>query len=198
MNTVVGPFPAGRVRTVGIVLLVIAFFGALWGVIGALALPGNPLPVVVLVAAVTVALLACAVRFFRLSRRLPRSSEGPGSNPFKTRAYVLSVLFEAVGIPVAAVVLNSAGYPGAVVSAVAAIVGLHFFGLIPAFGSWRFAALGGAMVFLALLSLLLPAGTGAGGNPRGAAVGLGCALLLWASVLPLIVSTWRGAGARLG
>ena len=151
---------------------------------------------VILVTAVTVALLVSAVHFFRVSRRLPQLSEGGGTNPFSTRAYRLAVLFEVVAIPVSAAVLNNTGHPGAVVSAVAAIVGLHFFGLIPAFRSWRFAALGGSMVLLALLSLLFPSGVDAGAaNLRGAVVGLGCALLLWASILPLVVSTWREANA---
>lgn len=152
-------------------------------------------------AVVTAAFLLVAARFFRLSRCLPLSPTGAGTNPFRTRAYRLAVLFEAVAIPVAAVALNDAGYPGAVVSAIAAIVGLHFFGLIPAFRSWRFAAVGGAMVAVGLLSLLLLSGAGASGadsgaDPRGAAVGLGCALVLWIGVLPLMVSTWRQAGAR--
>jgi hypothetical protein len=50
------------------------------------------------------------------------------------------------------VALSGAGYPEAVVSAVAVIVGLHFFGLVPAFKSRQFAAVGGAMVSTWLLS----------------------------------------------
>jgi hypothetical protein len=111
----------------------------------------------------------------------------------------LAVLFEVVAIPLAAAVLNKAGHPDVVVSAVAAIVGLHFFGLVPAFGSWGFAAVGGAMVLVGALSLLLPAGPeGGGASPRGALVGLGGALVLWLGVLPPLVSTWRRAGVRSG
>lgn len=187
---------APQVRGVAMVLLITAFFGALWGLIGAAALPnGLSLPATLLVVAVTVALLVAGVWFIRLSRRLPNPSIGVGANPFGTRAYRLAVLFQVVGIPAAAIVLNNIGHPGAVVSAVAAIVGLHFFGLIPAFESWRFAAVGGAMVLIGLLSLLLPYGAG-GTSPRGALVGLGCAVVLWAGVLPLLVSTWRQAGAQ--
>jgi hypothetical protein len=177
-------------------VLITTFFGALWGIIGALALSAGSLLAVILATAVTVALLACAAYFFRVSRRLPQLSEGRGTDPFVTRPYRLAVLFEAVAIPVSAIVLNNTGHPGAVVSAVAAIVGIHFFGLIPAFKSWRFAVLGGSMVLLALVSLLVPSGAGSSGaNPRGAVVGIGCALLLWASILPLMISTWRAANA---
>lgn len=196
MSIGTGHLSAGRARTTGFVVLITTFFGALWGIIGGLALSGGSTLAVILVTAITVALLVCAARFFRLSQRLPQSSEGLGANPFGTRAYRLAVLFEVVAIPASAVVLNNTGHPGAVVSAVAAIVGLHFFGLIPSFKSWRFALLGGSMVLLALLSLLFPSGADAGGaNLRGAVVGLGCALLLWASILPLIISTWRTANA---
>ncbi len=98
------------------------------------------------------------------------------------------------GAPISAAVLNNAGYPEAVISAVAVIVGLHFFGLIPAFRSRRFAAVGGATVAVGLLSLVLPTGTAA--SPRGALVGLGCALVLWVSAFPPLVSTVRRAEAR--
>lgn len=195
MGTDTERFSAGRARTAGIVVLITTFFGALWGIIGALALSAGLL-VVIVATAITVALLACAAYFFHISQRFPQLSEGSGANPFGTRPYRLAVLFEAVAIPASAVVLNNTGHPGAVVSAVAAIVGIHFFGLIPAFKSWRFAVLGGSMVLLALVSLLVPSGVGlSGANPRGAVVGLGCALLLWASILPLMISTWRAANA---
>ena len=187
---------APQVRGVAMVLFITAFFGALWGLIGAAALPsGSSLPATLLVVAVTAVLLVAGVRFVRLSRRLPNPSTGVNANPFGTRAYRLAVLFQIVGIPASAVVLNNIGYPGAVVSAVAAIVGLHFFGIIPAFKSWRFAAVGGAMVSIGLLSLLLPY-EAAGTSPRGALVGLGCAIVLWAGALPLLVSTWRQVGVR--
>ena len=198
MSQTANPSTAPRVRGTAMVLLITAFFGALWGLIGAAALPdGTSLPATVVVVAVTAALLAAAIRLFRLSRRSPSPSSGVGTNPnpFGTRAYRLAVLFQIVAIPLAAVVLNSAGYPGAVVSAVAVIVGLHFFGLVPAFGSRRFAAVGGAMVAVGLLSLLVSSGAG-GMSPRGALVGLGCALVLWAGVFPQLASAWRLAESR--
>ena len=80
--------------------------------------------------------------------------------------------------------------------AVAAIVGLHFFGLIRAFQSWRFAVVGAVMVLLALLSFALPASVivgpaGAQFRARAAFVGLGCALCLWGGIASIVVGTWR-------
>lgn len=198
MHQATDPITADQAKGFAAALLITAFFGAVWGVVGASALPDVPsFPAIVLVIAVTAVLVLAATRCFRLARRLPASPTGTGTNPFGTRSYRLAVLFEAVAIPLAAVVLNNAGYPGAVISAVAVIVGLHFFGLISAFESRRFAVVGGAMVLVGALSLLLPTGTG-GSSPRGALVGLGYALVLWFGVIPTLVSTWRGAGVQLG
>jgi hypothetical protein len=120
---------------------------------------------------------------------LPVAAGEVGTNPFGTGSYRLAILFEVIAIPFSAAVLNNAGHPGAVISAVAVIVGLHFFGLIPAFRSRRFAAVGGAIVAVGLLSLVLPTGTGA--SPRSALVGLGCALVLWLSAFPPLLRRAR-------
>lgn len=195
MNYDTDPLPAAYVRGLAVASLITTFFGAVWGLVGASALPGGySLPATVLVVAVTAVLLLGVVRLFRLSQRLPDSPTGIGPNPFVTWPYRLAVLFQVVAIPLVANVLNRAGYPGAVVSAVAVIVGLHFFGLIPAFRSRRFAVIGGAMVLVGLVSLLLPSGTGT--SPRSALVGLGCALVLWVSAFPPLISTLRRAGVR--
>lgn len=183
-----------QVRGLAVALFITTFFGALWGMVGAFALSGAvSLLAGVLVGTVTVVLLLGSVRLLQLSRRLPVAAGEVGTNPFWRGSYRLAVLFEVTAIPISAVVLNNAGYPRAVILAVAVIVGLHFFGLIPAFRSRWFAAVGGAIVAVGLLSLVLPTGTGV--SPRGALVGLGCAFVLWVSVLPPLVSTLRRAGA---
>ena len=188
-------FAAAPTGGVALVLLITAFFGALWGLTGAYALPGGfSLAALALVAVATTVLLLAAVGLLRLPRQ-PSSSLGP--NPFRSGPYILAVAFEAIAIPLAAVALNSAGYPEAVVSAVAVIVGLHFFGLVPAFRSRRFAVVGGAMVLVGLLSLLLPPGA-EGTYPRGALVGLGCAFVLWTSALQPLIMTRRHAGSHPG
>jgi hypothetical protein len=183
-----------QVRSLAVALFITTFFGALWGMVGAFALPGaRSLLAGVLVGTVTVVLLLGSARLLRLSPRLPVAAGEVATNPFGTGSYRLAVLFEVTTIPISAVVLNNAGYPGAVISAIAVIVGQHFFGLIPAFKSLRFAAVGGAMVAVGLLSLVLPTGNGA--SPRSALVGLGCALVLCVSAFPPLVSTLRRAGA---
>lgn len=170
---------------------VLAGFAAVWGMNGSAALPGAArIIAIVAVITITAALLALAWAFRRAARRGAPSSN-PAPNPFQQRAYWLPVIFEVIAIPVAAQILIRTGYPDAVTSAVAFIVGLHFFGLVRVFGTWRLAVTGGAMALVALLSLLAaPQATLANGAPlapRMAVVGLGCALILWLSVLPLLV-----------
>lgn len=185
------PLSAAHAKGLSVALLITAFFGAIWGFVGAFALPtGFSLPAIVVVTVLTVALLVGCARLSRLSQNLPTGITA-GANPFASGPYRLAVLFEVIAIPLSAAVLNRLGYPEAVISAVAIIVGLHFFGLIPAFGSRRFAVVGGAMVAVGLLSLALEAGSGV--SPRGALVGLGCALVLWASAFPPLVLASRRA-----
>ena len=137
-----------QVRGLAVALFITTCFGALWGMVGAFALRGAlSLLAGVLVGTVTVVLLLGSARLLRLSQRLPVAAGEVGmKNPFGRGSYRLVVHFEVSAIPISAVVLNNAGYPGAVISAVAVIVGLHFFGLIPAFRSRWFAAVGGAIV----------------------------------------------------
>jgi hypothetical protein len=119
-----------------VALFITTFFGALWGTVGAFALTGAvSLLAGVLVGMVTMVLVLGSTRLLRLSRRLPVAAGEVGKNPFGTGSYRLAVLFEVSAIPISAALLNNAGFPGAVISAVAVIVGLHFFGLIPAFRS---------------------------------------------------------------
>lgn len=191
------PPDAAHARGLPTALLITTFFGAIWGMVGTFALPGIWSPAAVgLVMLVTAVLLLGVTRLLRISRSLPASSGHSDTNPFVTGPYRLAVLFEVIAIPLTATVLNRSGYPGAVISSVAVIVGLHFFGLIPAFRSWRFAVIGGAMVLVGLVSLLLPTGTGT--SPRSAFVGLGCTLVLWFSAFPPLFSVLRQTGTRFG
>src|ERR671929_67452 len=76
----------------------------------------------------------------------------PHTPPFSTRVYRFAVIAQVVAIPLVSRLLIVVGYPDAIISAIAVIVGLHFFGLIPAFQSWRFAAVGGTMILLGVSS----------------------------------------------
>lgn len=190
------PLTAERLRGIALSTLITAGFAAGWGVGGSLALPGVARTLALLVVlAVTTSLLAVAFRLFRHARSYPGAS-GAEANPFRSRPYQLAVLAEIVAIPLAGWLLTRAGRPDTIISAVAAIVGLHFFGLVPAFRSRLFALLGGAMVLLALLSLALPPTITIGPSDeqlglRAAVVDLGSAVILWAGSVPILTTTLR-------
>jgi len=188
---------ADHLRGTALTSFLVGGFAAGWGMSGSLALPGLA-GRVALILVVTAALFGFAITFLWEARGWPGAT-GHGSNPFRTRDYQLAVLVEIIAIPLAGRLLTMAGRPDTVMPAVAAIVGLHFFGLVRAFQSWRFAVVGAGMVLLALLSLTLPpcvtvGPTGAPLGVRAAVVGLGCALLLWGGIAPLVIGTWRQMG----
>jgi hypothetical protein len=190
---------ADHLRGSALTSLIVGGFAAGWAISGSLALPGAARAVALaLVLAITVALCGLAFAFLRAARGRPGAS-GQGSNPFRSRDYQLAVLAEIIAIPLAGRLLTAVGQPEAVMPAVAAIVGLHFFGLVRAFQSWRFAIVGTAMVLLAVLSLALPPSitVGPAGEPlglRAVVIGFGCALALWGGIASLVVGAWRQLG----
>lgn len=186
---------AERLQGAALAIAIGAFFAAIWGVNGSIALPGPArIIVLVLVLAITVVWFALANGFRRAAQQSPQPATA-SVNPFSTRAYRIAVIAECIAIPVAARLLTITGYPDAIMSAVALIVGLHFFGLVPAFRSRIFAVVGGAMALLALLSLAFAPSVSLGtGEPlalRAAVVGLGCAVILWGGLLPIAITTRR-------
>ena len=177
-------------------LFITTFFAFVWGVNGSVAMPGT-LRIVCLcgVLIISAVLFGMALFFLRSTSDLPTPAT-QAINPFRSRLYNLAVSAQFVAIFLGAQLLTRMGYPDAIISLVAIIVGVHFFALIPVFQSWRFAGVGSAMILLGLGSLLLPpsvtlASTGETVAVRTATVGLGCALILWAGVAPLVSSTWQ-------
>jgi hypothetical protein len=191
---------AGDLRGIALTTFIVGGFAAGWGISGSFALPRTISGIVLLVVlAITAGLFFLAYQFVQAARGRP-SAGGQGANPFRTRDYQLAVLAEIIGILLVGRLLTTAGRPDAIMPAVAAIVGLHFFGLIRAFQSWRFAVVGAAMVLLALLSFALPPSVTVGPGDtqfrvRAAFVGLGCALCLWSGIAPRVVGTWRRLAA---
>lgn len=188
-------------RRVALSTFVSATFGFGWGVTGSAGLPAPFERFGLLVAVlITAAFFGFGVVLFRLARRSPTTARTDAQNPFRTRAYGVSVLLMAISIPFAGIVLSNTGFENAIISVVAIVVGLHFFGLVRAFDATVFAVIGGAMCLLGGLSLGLPVHVtlDAGGVVllRQAVVGIGCALVLWGGQLGTTVAVWRGHGTR--
>jgi len=97
---------------------------------------------------------------------------------FNGKAYSISIAFEAVLILLAALVLRSNDRKRFLLPVIAIIVGLHFFGLVWALGSNEYWFVGSAMCLLPILTMsFLPR------NLWDSVVGLGCAVILWFSVI---------------
>ncbi len=173
--------------------LISAVFALAWGVNGSLALPdGWRVVAIVVVILVTLVMVAASVTFNRNAGRFSSGSDAPPVSPFRTTAYCIAVVAMLIAIPVASRVLALSGYGDAIMPVVAMIVGLHFLGLVPAFRSGIFAWVAGAFCLLGLVALFLPVQIGEAGAPqlRYAVVGLGCALILWLGVVPIVSKTF--------
>ena len=97
---------------------------------------------------------------------------------FNGKAYSLSVASEAVLIVLAVLVLRRDDRKRFLLPTISMVVGLHFFGLVWALGSNEYWFVGSAMCLLSLLTIsILPR------NLWDLVVGLGCAAILWFSVI---------------
>lgn len=125
------------------------FFGFLWGVVAALALPPpDQSPALAFAALVS---LGCLLRV-----RTSTPSAAPDSALFRRRAYIIAVAFEIAAISLANYTLARLGWQQYLYSAVGFIVGLHFIGLWKASGRRSFLTVSGSMCLVSALSLLVP------------------------------------------
>jgi hypothetical protein len=146
-------------------------FGGIWAIAGAMGLaPGWRLPVAVLAAAATVALIA-APGFAHL--------HPTASGTFRGTIYGLWVGFEVVAIAAAAVVLNRCGRQDLLMPVIGIIVGVHFVGLWQATGLLRFVTIAVGVTAVCALSLLLPGHDADGMSARQVVAGVGTGLVLW-------------------
>lgn len=97
---------------------------------------------------------------------------------FHPKPYAIAVSAEVFLIMAAVVVLMRTNRKHLLLPTISIIVGLHFFGMVPALGSNLYWWIGGAMCLLPVLAISI--------LPRGLwqpVVGLGCALILWSAVI---------------
>ena len=104
--------------------------------------------------------------------------ESAHSPVFNGRAYSIAVTAEAVLIFLAVIVLRILNRKDLILPIISLIVGLHFFGMVPALGSNLYWWIGGAMSLLPILTMsILPRPVW---NP---VAGLSCAVILWFAVI---------------
>lgn len=103
---------------------------------------------------------------------------GRQSGGFNGKVYGIFVGFEVIAIVCAVILLNRLKAKQYLLPVIALIVGLHFFGMVPALRSTEFWWVGGAMCALSLVTIFA--------LPRESwtpVVGIGCAVILWLSAL---------------
>ena len=161
-------------------VVIIAFFATIWMMAGtaSLGFPSNLIGALVAIGG--------SILFASIMLRRPSSAEWTNRVP-DFRWYWAAVGFEAVAIFITVFWLRRINHPDFIMPVIAAIVGIHFFGLVPAFHSLRFFWIGLVMVFIPIGAILiLPAevkGQNGSVYPRHLVVGVGCALTLWFGAL---------------
>ena len=97
---------------------------------------------------------------------------------FNGKAYGIAVALEAILIVFAVVILRATNRKQLLLPIISVIVGLHFFGMVPALGSNLYWWIGGGMSLLSILTMaVLPQ------KAWAPTVGLGSALILWFAVV---------------
>jgi len=162
--------------------IIVASFAALWAGLGVRSL-GREWAIRLTVAS---ALLSLALVIAGVGQLRSPSSTTVAGVPHPN-VYWVSVAFEAVAIPLAVFILRRRRQHRYILPITALIVGLHFFALVPAFGSFEFAWIGSAMSVIALATIwfLPPTVTWRVGPSRrqvdlwALVVGMGTAAVLW-------------------
>ncbi len=97
---------------------------------------------------------------------------------FHAKPYEIAVVAEVIFILLAVVILRGLNRKDLLLPVISIIVGLHFFGMVPALGSGLYWWIGGAMCLLPIIVIsFLP------GRWWQLSVGLGCAVVLWTAVI---------------
>jgi hypothetical protein len=161
-------------RSTGVTIICV--FAAIWWSLGLASAGYGSLPWLAVGAAISLGLVAAAVRSDRLA---PRPQHAGGRRGWSTVG--IASFAEGVAILVTVNALNWLGLPGYAACGIAIIVGLHFVPLaraLPYAAVYNYTA--AALVSLGLAGCFVPQTT------RDLFVGVGAACILWATCMPII------------
>ncbi|MDV8009547.1 hypothetical protein [Rhodococcus sp. IEGM 1318] len=161
--------------------LILVFYATAWGIIGssALTLPTHYIAVTVLIS-VFVIVAAFAPPF-----RSPVEKKRITNFPARFDGYRWTTIGQYTLIAAAVAVLVTTGRGHLVLPIICLIVGVHFYPLAWIFGQSQYWATGSAMIALAIFGLV-SAIDGNNLSVMRAAVGLGSAIVLWATSLDVL------------
>ncbi|HUI84146.1 MAG TPA: hypothetical protein VL240_07980 [Candidatus Binatia bacterium] len=175
---------------IGIGALLLTFFGCVWLGLGLASLTMNPLWLAVALALLAVALLVPSFGIFRMGyeaahRAGPMTEEQKRVQRRMGRAFGIIFAAEGLLIFVAVNVLNNLHREQYVLTAIAAIVGLHFLPLARLYRFPLYYAVGVLMVLDGFASLALPA------PGRNTTLALSVGAVLWLTCAALIRRGFR-------
>ena len=167
---------------------VLAAFGTLWAVAAVFSAPagwrlGLGLGLAFTAACVGVAALHTLLRVRAAGKSQPDallSADGQLARRRVGRRMGLINAAQGLAIALVSVAAARAGRPDLIMSAVALIVGLHFFALVPVLHMPSYALCGALIVVAAIAGAVGPAGQG-----RPVGVALAVALILWTTALDI-------------
>ncbi|HEX5501253.1 MAG TPA: hypothetical protein VFW96_01440 [Thermomicrobiales bacterium] len=169
-----------------------AFFGAVWGLLGLSFLTGGARVIAwVVIALVTLGFCGVGGALLRHARALPETASAEDAAEGRRIGRWFGIVFgvESGLIALASVLLGIFQAGQYIAPVVALIVGLHFFPLAPLFRVPAYYGTGALLVVLALIALValllgVPLGSPSPDN-WSSFVGVGAALILWATALAI-------------
>ena len=179
--------------------MIFTIAGAIWGAIGVYSMKGPEQKFLWIgLAIATLALLGA--EFFLISivnkGSAPLTPELAAREAKESRIFTIVNGVQGVAIFIAVQVWSNLHKPEFLIPTVAIIVGLHFLVLGPFFRSRSHTVIGITMCLMAItVMVVIPQGTASsrpdGMAPRGVALGIGNAVLLWATTLYRLVEAIR-------
>ncbi|MEV6168522.1 hypothetical protein AB0L99_09915 [Streptomyces sp. NPDC051954] len=165
--------------------LVLSVFALVWAFAGASGTGSatDAVPVAIEVAAALLTAAALCAGYRRNAAPSPRTVSLP-RNWARGVGIVNGVELVAVFAVIA--VSNATGHPAFIPVGIALVVGLHFFPLSRLYDQWQYRWTAGLMTVVGVVGLVLLA-AGLSGESVRAVVGVGCAVVLWASAYHLAV-----------
>lgn len=182
-------------RGSGIGVTFMAVFGTLWAGTGVMGLQGWGFPYVELAAIfVGIIMVIVGISLIHASQKMSNQVSDDGARRLKRIGFLFNMVFIAEGllIGIAIAICNLINQTDLIPGVIAIIVGIHFLPLASLFQIKVYYATGVLLCLLALITWLIVPDTVMVGEHQILAplslLGLGCALILWATGLTL----WLG------
>ncbi|MFF2091370.1 hypothetical protein [Paenibacillus sp. NPDC058174] len=190
MDNSTSSIPGAAIRGTASGVIFMAFFGTFWAYTGVMGLQGWGTALLLIIAvAIGLVLFLSAASLIRASRKLANQGSKSDLRVSKMKGKKFYFIFagEGVAIYIAVLLCNSLGRPELIPGIIAIIVGIHFFPLAPLFQVRLYYVTGALLCLLPIVTWLSFSQKviidGHEVVAYMAIIGLGSALILWATGL---------------